>query len=95
MPDEIQSWTTAGTLPQPTSGTSGSTILRKVGFEDQWQSGWQSITSTTVPSFAVPSSVTTTGSRTDQGASSLHIKRAKRDIRWYKVGEVTADVSKR
>ena len=94
MPDEIQNSTIAGSYLQITSGTSGSVATRKVGYEGQWQSGWQSITSTTVPSFLVPSSVTATNSLTEQGGSSLQVKRAKRVIRWFKVGEVVADVPK-
>lgn len=85
MADDHSNWTgIPGSQDYFSSGTSASPTPKKVGFEQVWKTGWQSVTSTSVTSPVGTSSVTMT--QADQSTNPLRVKRARREIRWFKVG---------
>jgi hypothetical protein len=67
----------------PTTSTSGSLSTAKVGFEDLWQSGWQSITSGGAQLLSDATSITGTGIKTDIQNNLPKLKRVRRKIRHF------------
>ena len=75
-----------GYIAPGTSSTTGPAEPPKVGFEGLWQSGWQSITSTSASSSMGNASVTGTGAKADNLDNLPRLKRVRREVRFFKIG---------